>query len=261
MKTNVIAALAVLSLVTGATTLVLGSRYIERMREDGDGPFGSGSAEVVDRAYLAVPPDAKAGWLNDFTLTERSGKQVRWSDLRGKVAVTSFFFSACPSICLQQNHKVREIQRSFAGQDVAFVSITCDPEIDSPERLREYASKLEADPKQWLFLTGELAYIRRVAAELFTVPLDKQTHTEKLLVSDKWGNPRGAFGWKKLNEVTQLKVLVEKLLAETEEPAEFQKKKAEAAAAKAQAEAEAAAATDSEAPSDVQQPEAADTTP
>ena len=61
--------------------------------------------------------------------------------------------------------------------------------------------------QQWLFLTGELIYIRRVAGELFGVPLDKQTHTERLIVSDKWGNIRGTFHWNKLDEMTELKLL------------------------------------------------------
>jgi cytochrome oxidase Cu insertion factor (SCO1/SenC/PrrC family) len=100
-----------------------------------------------------------------------------------------------------------------------FLSITCDPDIDTPERLSEYANRLEADPQQWLFLTGRLIYIRRVAGELFSVALDKQTHTERLIVCDKWGNTRGSFLWNKLDEVTQLKLLVDKLLTETEPPA------------------------------------------
>jgi cytochrome oxidase Cu insertion factor (SCO1/SenC/PrrC family) len=156
--------------------------------------------------------------MTGFTLTERSGKEVQWKELEGQVSVTSFFFSSCPALCLQQNQKVREIQRSYQGKDVVFVSITCDPDIDTPTRLREYADKLQADHQQWLFLTGELTYIRRVAGELFRVPMDKQTHSEKLIVADKWGNIRDSFHWNKLDEVTKLRLLVDKLLAETEEP-------------------------------------------
>jgi protein SCO1 len=178
----------------------------------------SGSASVADPEYQKLPEDSKGDWLTGFTLTERSGREVRWDDLAGKVRITNFFFSSCPAMCLQQSQKVGELQKTFGGQDVVFLSITCDPDIDDPERLREYADKLGADREQWLFLTGRLIYIRRVAAELFSVALDKQTHSEKLLVCDKWGNPRGQFHWNKLDEVTQLKLLVEKLLAEAEPP-------------------------------------------
>lgn len=235
MNRTLLFVLAVASFVTGTTAFVLGSRYLERFRESGAFSATSGSVSVVDREYQRVPADVKTPWMTDFTLVERSGEPVRWSDLKGKVAVTSFFFSSCPATCLQQNQKVGEIQRSFDGKDVVFLSITCDPDTDSPERLREYAAKLDADPRQWLFLTGDLTYIRRVAGEMFGVALDKQTHSERLIVTDKWGNVRGNFLWNKLDQVTQLKVLVKQLLAETEEPAEFREKKAAAAVAAASA--------------------------
>jgi protein SCO1 len=183
----------------------------------------SGSVSVPDPEYQKLPADSEGDWLKGFTLTERSGREVQWEDLAGKVRVTNFFFSSCPATCLQQSQKVGELQNAFAGKDAVFLSITCDPDTDDPERLREYANKLGADADQWLFLTGRLIYIRRVASELFTVALDKQTHVERLIVTDKWGTHRGQFHWNKLDEITRLKLLVEKLLAETKPPAEAAK--------------------------------------
>jgi protein SCO1/2 len=188
------------------------------MRDRGSGAIGYGSEAVVDPEYQKLPADSEAEWLTDFTLTERNGKAVRWSDLADKVRVVSFFFSSCPANCLQQNMKVREIERAYAGKNVVCVSITCDPDVDSPERLNEYSVKLEATKDQWLFLTGKLIYIRRVAGEIFNVALDKQTHTERLIVCDKWGRIRGSFLWNKLDEMAQLRILVDKLLEETEPP-------------------------------------------
>jgi cytochrome oxidase Cu insertion factor (SCO1/SenC/PrrC family) len=206
-------------LLSGALFAAVGYRVVAR--RTGDPAAGSGvSTPLVDAEYQKIPPDGQTDWMTGFTLTERSGRQIQWSDLAGKVRVVSFFFSSCPATCLQQNTKIGEIQQAYAGRDVAFLSITCDPDIDSPERLREYAAKLNATADQWLFLTGKLIYIRRVAAELFGVPLDRQTHSERLIVCDKWGNIRGAYTWNKLDEVTQLRLLVDKLLTETEPPAD-----------------------------------------
>ena len=205
-------------LVSGVIFAAVGYRVLCRHGDSQASAIGHGSESTVDQAYQKLPADSQAEWMDGFTLTERSGKTVRWSDLAGNVRVVSFFFSSCPANCLQQNLKVREIQQDFQGQDVVFVSITCDSDIDTPERLREYANKLQADPNQWLFLTGRLVYIRRVAGELFSVALDKQTHTERMIVCDKWGNVRGSFLWNKLDEVTQLKLLVTKLLAEDQPP-------------------------------------------
>lgn len=210
-----------LFLASGAVMTALGY-YVLTTRSE----YGHGSATERDLTYQNLPADSSSDWLTGFTLTERSGRELKWDELNGQVRVTNFFFTSCPATCLQQSHKVGEIQKAFAGKDVAFLSITCDPETDDPERLREYATKLGADPEQWLFLTGRLIYIRRVATELFRVALDKQTHVERLIVSDKWGNMRGQFHWNKLDEVTQLKLLVEKLLAETEPPADVEQQTA-----------------------------------
>src|SRR5438552_3269210 len=144
------------------------------MRDSRIAAVGHGAEATVDLEYQKLPVDSQAEWLEGFTLTERSGREVHWTDLTGKVRVVSFFFSSCPANCLRQNQQVAEIQRASAGKNVVCVSITCDPDTDSPERLREYAAKLNAPPDQWLFLTGRLIYIRRVASELFKVALDKQ---------------------------------------------------------------------------------------
>jgi len=206
-------------LVSGVIFAGVGYRMVTTLREGKSAAVGHGSQSVVDSEYQKLPADSQAEWMDGFTLTERSGREVKWSDLEGKVRVVSFFFSSCPANCLRQNQKIGEIQRAYVGKDVVCVSITCDPDTDSPERLREYAAKLEAPADQWLFLTGRLIYIRRVASELFKVALDKQTHTERLIVCDKWGSIRGNFLWNKLDEVAELRLLVDKLLSETEPPA------------------------------------------
>jgi len=207
-------------LVSGCLFGVMAYRVVANLHDASTGAVGRGSQAVVDPEYQKIPADGHADWMEGFTLTERSGKQVQWKELDGKVRITSFFFSSCPANCLQQNLKVLEIQRAYIGKDVVCVSITCDPDTDSPERLREYADKLEAPDEQWLFLTGRLIYIRRVAGELFGVALDKQTHSERLIVCDKWGNVRGAFLWNRLDEMAELRLLIDKLVAETQAPVE-----------------------------------------
>jgi protein SCO1 len=219
-RTGLVVSLAGLVL-SGVLFAVTAIRVAANWRDSRTGAVAHGSEAVVDADYQKMPADGASDWMEDFTLTERSGKQVRWSDLEGKVRVASFFFSSCPASCLQQNLKIRDIQRAYAAKDVVCVSITCDPDIDSPDRLREYATKLEASPDRWLFLTGPLKYIRRVASEMFNVALDKQTHSERLFVCDKWGNVRGGFLWNRLDDMAQLRLLVDKLLVETEPPAEF----------------------------------------
>lgn len=174
-----------------------------------------GSVSVPDPDYLRLPAGSSGGRLAEFELTERSGKTIRWADLERQVRVVGFFFSSCPANCLQQNLTIREIQRSYAGKDVVFLSITSDPETDSLERLREYATKLEAPSGQWLFLTGGLPYVRQVANDIFGVALDKRTHSESLIVTDAHGQIRGSFELNRLDRLAELRLLVESLLQET----------------------------------------------
>ncbi len=211
MSRAVLAWLALLLVAIGVTGVVLGVKYA------GAGG-GMGSQAEVDPTYLKAPADASQEWLKEFTLTDQSGKRLRSSDLAGQVYVTNFFFSSCPGTCLQQNQKIQEIARQYGPQGVRFLSITCDPEIDDPARLAEYGSKLQANPEHWSFLTGKLLYIRRIATEIYSIPLDKQTHSERFFVTDKWGHLRGNFEWNQLHEITEMRLLLDKLLAEKEPP-------------------------------------------
>ena len=150
------------------------------------------------------PAGSDAEWLQKFELTERSGKTVDSEALKGKPYVLSFFFSTCPTICKRQNDKIAQLQQKFKGQSIKFVSITCDPEVDSPEVLSIYADGFKADPEQWLFLTGDLTYIRRVGAEMYFLPVDRRFHAEKLLLIDADGKIYGAYNWNLSDQFSSL---------------------------------------------------------
>ncbi|MBI3741817.1 MAG: SCO family protein [Chloroflexi bacterium] len=108
------------------------------------------------------------GQVPDFTLTERSERQVQLSDLRGKVWIANFFYSQCTETCPMQTANMAKLQKDFASEpNVRFVSISVDPEHDTPEFLREYASHYSADPDRWLFLTGPKDAIYQLAIKGF----------------------------------------------------------------------------------------------
>ncbi len=182
------------------------------------------TAPPVETKTLSVEPDesypSKAEWLTKYTLTERSGKNFNSETLAGKVHVVNFFFTACPTACPLQTQKVKELDREFGASGVHFLSITCDPDTDTAPVLQQYAKKYDADPDRWVFLTGDFAYIRRVAAEIYWSPLSERGHREDFVVVDKWGKVRGNFPWNHPEQITSLKELLATLLAETEPPAE-----------------------------------------
>lgn len=150
-------------------------------------------AEAIESEPETVPVDEQ--WVSEFRLVERSGEEVSSEDLIGTPYIVSFFFSTCPSICVRQNQKIKELQDEFAGQNVKFIGISVDPETDTPERLREYASRFGADQQQWLFLTGPLHYIKHVGETVFDQPVDKKFHTERFVLVDPEGRIEGFYSW------------------------------------------------------------------
>lgn len=179
------------------------------------------SAEVGTSSVREAPPGSDQPILTEFTLTERSGRPFGTRDLEGEVWVASFFFSACPGSCRAQNFNVQALQNKYAAKGVKFVSITCDPRVDTPERLAEYAAGFQARPDAWFFLTGEMPYIRRIGAEFFQVFVDERGHLDRFMAVDKWGNVRGYYDWNNPVKLIELGEQLELLLQETEPPAEL----------------------------------------
>ena len=108
------------------------------------------------------------GEVPDFSLTERSGRPVTRADLLRKVWVASFIYTQCTETCPLQTARVARLQGEFAAEpDLRLVSITVDPERDTPAALSTYAEKYGADPRRWLFLTGDKGAIYRLAKEGF----------------------------------------------------------------------------------------------
>ncbi len=164
----------------------------------------------VENDQPSRPPEDEA-WLSRFELTERSGETINSEDLLGTPYVVSFFFSTCPSICVTQNQKIQELQKEFEGQDVRFVAISVDPETDSPKVLQEYAARFGADPEQWLFLTGDLDYIRKVGSMVFRLPVNKQFHSERFVLIDDKGEIQGFYNWPDEKQFDQLKIDIREL--------------------------------------------------
>ncbi len=108
------------------------------------------------------------GRVPDFSLVERSGRPVTRADLMGKVWVANFIYTGCTETCPTQSRQLSALQEEFAGEpDLRLVSITVDPEHDTPEVLAQYARRYKADPERWLFLTGAKPVIYALAKDGF----------------------------------------------------------------------------------------------
>lgn len=101
-----------------------------------------------------------------FDLATQDGKRLALRDLRGKVVLLSFIFASCADSCPLLTAKLATLQSRLGndfGTRVYFVSITVDPERDTPEALARYAQAHGANSRGWSFLTGTPAEILEVA--------------------------------------------------------------------------------------------------
>ena len=124
--------------------------------------------------YLAASPS--------YQLISQEGQPVSSRDLYGKVVLYDFIYSHCTTVCPAMTGQMLQVQRRLAAlglnDEVQLVSITFDPQRDTPERLRQYAIQMNVDPSNWLWLTGDTISIKRLVGSEFgvyfeQVPLDQ----------------------------------------------------------------------------------------
>lgn len=132
----------------------------------------------------------------DFQLTDQNRQQISNKDMLGKVYLVEFFFSKCPTICPVMNSNMKVIQNEIKSPDFGIISISIDPENDTPEALKQHAIQLGVSSRNWHFLTGDRTYIGMVADQFNIYVGDKEDESESLNHSgmialvDKEGNIR-----------------------------------------------------------------------
>ncbi len=151
--------------------------------------------------------------LDAFKMTSQEAEQFSFKDLAGKVWIASLFFSSCPHECKSLNQTISALNRDPDFKDVQFVSISVDPDVDSPQTLLEYAELFNADPDKWFFLTSDLPQVQRFGRAI-NVPASFKTHSRSLVLVDKEGKPRGQFRYNDAADIARLKAELPTLLAE-----------------------------------------------
>jgi protein SCO1 len=118
------------------------------------------------RAYAHVPGSPQASStarvvvntsVPQFTLLNQDGKVFKSATLRGKLALVTFIYTTCPDICPLLTAKFAQLQRMLDQQgvkDFFLVSITTEPEVDTPKVLKAYSARYRADLSTWAFLSG-----------------------------------------------------------------------------------------------------------
>ena len=141
-------------------------------------------------------PSAAAKYFSDVELINQDGQKLRfYSDvLKDKVVIINAFFTTCTSVCPPMNRNLEKIQDALGdrlGKDVFLVSISVDPETDTPARLKEYSQRFHARPG-WMFLTGKKDNVDWALYKLGQYVETKNDHTTILIIGNE---PKGL--WKK----------------------------------------------------------------
>lgn len=178
--------------------------------------FAQDSTQVSGKYQIT-----SAHQIPNFSLVNQENKEVSLNDFKGNILVVDFFFTQCQSICPKMTSQLTRVQEEFKhDENLKILSFSVDPEADSPEVLKEYAKKFEADETKWSFITGKKDSIYNLAQKGFFLSAMEDSerplefiHSEKLVLVDKNGWIRGYYDGTDKEEVdrliTEIKILKE----------------------------------------------------
>jgi protein SCO1/2 len=154
-------------------------------------------------------PDTVFHQVNDFDLLDQDGKPVSFKMLQNQILVINFFYTHCADDCRQMMGNMDSLATYYArNKRVTFLSITVDPERDSPEVLKSYASNIRPAGSKWLFLTGDVKVIDTLANKGLLVDAlqngDTFIHSDKLIMLDPEHRIRGYYSGTSVDDVNRL---------------------------------------------------------
>ncbi|MDX9751913.1 MAG: SCO family protein [Flavobacteriales bacterium] len=163
--------------------------------------------------------------IMDFTLTDHLGNTYTRDSIRGRVLVTDFFFTTCPTICPRMTEQLGRVQAAFRSEPgLLLLSHSVTPEMDSVPVLAAHAAEKGVDPARWRLLTGPRKQIYALARRSYFACLDEGdgglqdfVHTENFVLVDHLGRLRGFYDGTSPKDVDRLIADIPLLLAERNE--------------------------------------------
>ncbi|TYA74565.1 SCO family protein [Seonamhaeicola marinus] len=128
----------------------------------------SNKRKAADLVFIQGPNGNKK--VPEFSFTNQDGKTITNNDYLGKVYVIEFFFTTCPTICPRMNQNLVKIQDEFkAFENFGVASFTINPENDTPEVLKQYATNYGITNPNWHLMTGDRDAIYDLANKGFYI--------------------------------------------------------------------------------------------
>lgn len=189
-----------LTIMATAFGLALAATHVlaQSIESSGTGP----AAEETERARA---------YFTNLELIDQNGDTVRFFDdvLKDKVVVINFIFTNCDGACPLMTHKLTQVRDLMEGRidaPIRFVSLSIDPERDTPAAMRAFARTHDADHPGWMFLTGDPENLEHIIRKLGQYTDSLETHSTMMLA----GNV-GAAHWIKIPPQDQAPQIAEKL--------------------------------------------------
>jgi len=175
--------------------------WVEGISTIGRAPAGAGKAAQAPSGEAAAPKPRHP--LQDYPFTNELGQAVRLSDFRGQALAITFFFTRCPipDYCPRLSRNFEEASQKLSALPGSptnwhFLSVTFDPEFDTPTVLRTYGERYQYDPKRWSFLTGPKEKISELASGSdvkFEQASGSINHNFRTLIIDAAGHVQMVF--------------------------------------------------------------------
>jgi protein SCO1/2 len=161
------------------------------------------------------------GSVPGFQLTNQNGQPFGSAQLAGKIWIADFIYTTCPGPCPMISSRMSELQKPLEKTDVHLVSFSVDPDKDTPEVLRGYAAKLQAEPGRWDFLTGAKSAVFKLSHDGFKLAVsdgsDAQgipVHSTRMVLIDRHAQIRGYYDATEPEAITKLLADTNHLLRE-----------------------------------------------
>ena len=167
-------------------------------------------------------PDTIYHTIRNFELTDQDGESYSFPADSNRITVVNFFFTRCPSFCTDMNKEMARVAGQYSKNSfLRFISITVNPEYDSPQILKKYASKFKLPKEKWRFLTGPQDSIYHLARQDFIVDAiqdstraDNFIHSPMLILLDPQKRIRGYYDSTNKEQVDKLADEIKVLIAE-----------------------------------------------
>jgi len=137
--------------------------------------------------------------IPNFSFTNQYGDELSSKDVQNKIYVANFFFTSCPSICIDLTNNLKIVQNAF-DNEIVILSHSVDPEIDTVERLMKYQEINEIDGSNWFLLRGNIDEIIKMAqlgyfaiASVDNHIENSLIHTENIVLVDEKQRIRGVY--------------------------------------------------------------------